>query len=196
MRFIVALFALLCSLGGTNRAEGMTVGQHIQRTAAILEAGRTVNSVLPSGVKVQVTWMDCPSFDAMYQPLTGDIEICIGVADVGVDTARFVVSHELAHAIIQQLDIPVTGSEEWAADEFATLVAISNGTPGDALAAAHQFEKALTPPRAFDDHPYGPVRARDMECLVRGSTGDDWQYECRKRYRRAVRAWMFLLSAF
>lgn len=195
MRIIVAIFALVCSLSGTNASAGLTVGQHIQRTTAILEAGHLVSLVKPAEVELSISWMDCPSFDALYQPVTKEILICLGVADVGVDVTRFVIAHELAHALIWQLDLPITGSEEWAADEFATLVAIATGHPGDALGAAAKFEDVLTvPPTAGDDHPFGPVRARDIRCIVAGSHGDDDKYECRNRYRRAVRAWMYLMG--
>ena len=36
----------------------------------------------------------------------------------------FVLGHEAGHAVIRQMDIPVTGREEDAADIFATLMAL------------------------------------------------------------------------
>jgi hypothetical protein len=39
----------------------------------------------------------------------------------------FVFYHELAHAVIDQLNLPVVGGEEAAADQFATVTLATNG---------------------------------------------------------------------
>src|SRR5262245_5446003 len=44
-----------------------------------------------------------------------------------VGNILFVMSHELGHALISEMGLPVLGKEEDAADAFATLVALKIG---------------------------------------------------------------------
>lgn len=91
----------------------------------------------------------------------------------------FVLLHEVGHALVNELKLPITGRQEDAVDQLATLLLIAaddeKATVG-ALTAAAYF--AATGPTAagslpfWDEHSLGPQRFYDTACLVYGSQPD------------------------
>jgi hypothetical protein len=57
-----------------------------------------------------------------------------------VGTATFVLFHEFGHALIDVLDLPITGREEDAVDQLATLL-LANANPEAAYAAGEFFRQ-------------------------------------------------------
>jgi len=53
-----------------------------------------------------------------------------------IDATRFILSHEAAHALIDQLSLPVLGKEEDAADSFASYLAVDVEDDGEGVIAA------------------------------------------------------------
>ena len=96
---------------------------------------------------IQVVFEECGGPDSFYEDGTHKITICYGLIDAYYElfsrtlkesTARegaakgataWMFLHEVAHALIDGWDLPVTGREEDAADQFSTLLLI-NGMPG------------------------------------------------------------------
>lgn len=52
-----------------------------------------------------------------------------------VGAIMFTLMHELGHALIGEMDIPVVGREEDAADEFATMILLESGEMGHTILA-------------------------------------------------------------
>ena len=57
--------------------------------------------------------------------------------------AAFVLIHEIAHALIDVLELPITGREEDAADDFAAVVVLGYSHDPDAVRATADFFHAL-----------------------------------------------------
>lgn len=92
----------------------------------------------------------CPPWGDGWNPQTRSIQICWNTlfalrnsrpttANQGWDpvpTLSFIVAHELAHALIDLLALPVVGDEEVAADQFAVVL----------FAERDKHEKSTAPP--------------------------------------------------
>lgn len=94
------------------------------------------------------------------------------------ETVAFILLHELGHALIHELDLPVVGREEDAADEFATLISLqllgSQGTQM-ALTSAQWFslmgqsQTVLQEVPFWDEHSLDKQRFFKILCLIYGS---------------------------
>lgn len=92
----------------------------------------------------------------------------------------FVATHELGHAVVSELDLPVLGREEDAADDFATLtglVVVANDFSQRVLTesargwflSAQRDTKAGDTPTYYDRHGLSEQRAYQIVCLMVGS---------------------------
>ena len=91
----------------------------------------------------------------------------------------FVLGHEAGHAVIRQMDIPVTGREEDAADIFATLMALmcTDAFADRVLANAalgwffsdRRGRRRGDKPDYYDEHGLDLQRAYGVVCLMVGS---------------------------
>ncbi len=93
---------------------------------------------------------ECPQWGDAWDPRTRSIQICwntlfalrnsrpttVNQGWDPVPTLSFIVAHELAHALIDLLALPVVGDEEVAADQFAVVL----------LAERDEHEKSASPP--------------------------------------------------
>jgi hypothetical protein len=129
----------------------------------------------------------------------------------------FVLLHELGHTAIGQLDLPVLGKEEDAADSFASLTLIhiksefsdhvlSEAAKGWFLAdrrdkkegepVVYYDEHGLNQQRAFQIVCYmvgaDPVRFKDLAAETKLPT--DRQQSCSEDYRKAAKSWGMVLQ--
>jgi len=96
-----------------------------------------------------------------------------------VGNLYFVMVHELGHAVISQLNLPVLGQEEDAADSFATLSMLFIGTElshtvlretARGLWLTAQRDKSADQlPAMYDEHGLDVQRAYQIVCLMVGS---------------------------
>lgn len=156
----------------------------------------------------------CGQANAYYQPSSQSIEVCYEYlrlfAAVHVDdqkaadgkydrdavrnsilsTLKFTLHHELGHALVDLLNLPVTGKEEDAVDQLATVVllgssdvanleAVLNGAYTKLLLAEHntvamakltdEQRSALAEQQFSDEHSFDEQRYFDITCMVYGS---------------------------
>jgi hypothetical protein len=145
---------------------------------------------------LQVRFETCDKLNAWYTSDEPAIVFCYDLLEHAVETYQaripdakqrevaiagfvmFVMMHELGHALVNELKLPVTGRQEDAVDQLATLVLLA--TEDDdravgALAGASYFaitgsEGVATGNLPFwDEHSLGPQRFYDTACLVYGS---------------------------
>ena len=61
------------------------------------------------------------------------------IAKAGVQASLFIFFHEFGHAMRHILDLPVTGREEDAVDQFSTMLLIDAGSQDGVLMGAQFF---------------------------------------------------------
>jgi len=94
-----------------------------------------------------------------------------------LDVVEYTLYHELAHALIHLLELPVLGHEEDAADDLATLLSIELVENGAEMALAMADMMSLELEQQGDiqaqdfwgDHALNEQRIFRIECLVYGS---------------------------
>lgn len=162
-------------------------------------------------VDIPITFTDCGGPNAFWSPNDQAITFCYELvalynetyqhiegqegdlfrwADqdaVLTGTTLFVLLHELGHGLTALYDLPITGREEDAVDQFAALTLIGADEPGDsfeerpsriALLGAYFFKQLSRAPESFtrdifsNEHSLGQQRYFDVMCLVLGSDID------------------------
>jgi hypothetical protein len=126
----------------------------------------------------------------------------------------FVLLHEIAHATVTEMGLPVLGREEDAADSFAAtrLIKFGSAFSYQVVAAAakgwfladrrDQKEGDMVP--YYDEHGLNQVRAYLIVCYLVGSDKDkfkdlardtklpdDRQDNCASDYRKAANSWIW-----
>jgi hypothetical protein len=123
------------------------------------------------------------------------------------EAMTFTVLHEFAHALHQQLDLPILGSAEDAADEIATLSLVQLGMAGAAASAARGHYLRGNTGRFWDDHGTGAQRGFAIACKLYGAdparhaalmiamkVPAGRRQHCRSSYPARQRAWRSLLA--
>jgi hypothetical protein len=144
---------------------------------------------------------------ATFEELDLDDEEHAG-AVLGV--AGFFFLHEMGHALVDVLDIPVTGREEDAVDDLAGLILLQGEAEDAAFAAMLQFANfsdEVEELAFWDEHSLDEQRFYSVACLIYGSNpesneflvGDDMlpperAERCPEEYERKDRAWTALLA--
>jgi len=129
----------------------------------------------------------------------------------------FVLLHELAHAAMTELDLPVLGRKEDAADSFAalTLIHIKSGYSDRELTEAakgwfmadRRDRKDGEPIAYYDEHGLNQQRAFQIVCYMVGADPirfkdlaaetklpTDRQQSCAEDYRDAAKSWGVVLQ--
>jgi hypothetical protein len=96
--------------------------------------------------------------------------------------ARFILVHEIGHALIEALEIPVLGKEEDAVDTLGAVVMTELFEDGasDAIATAEWFawaseQRELDETDFMDEHSLDLQRAYSILCLIAGSDDEIYQ---------------------
>lgn len=93
------------------------------------------------------------------------------------NTVDWILLHEISHALVDQLALPVLSKEEDAADNIATVLLSLGGAEGgdialsgaDLFAYLQQDPSKLTDSAFWDEHSLDLQRANQTVCLVYGS---------------------------
>jgi hypothetical protein len=149
---------------------------------------------------IDVFFRQCGVENAFYDTETRSITLCyelfsqLGAAfsseeataeEVGsavLGASYFIFLHEFGHALVHNLDLPVTGKEEDAVDDLATLILINAGEQGEASVVAGLLHfAALSEAREtgdasrlafWDEHSLHGQRLYSVACLLYGSDPD------------------------
>lgn len=236
--FLLALVTTLCSAA---RCDGPIVlsygksGAEFARTRQILSDSRIfdrtirkLNAILSLPGRVDVVFERCSDANAFYQADVRRIAMCYELVDeyLGLSGPRaeayalnailFIFLHEMGHALVHVLGLPIDRSEEDAVDELAALMALAMGRDGEeiALSALGHFVQmgdsvgGAGRQRAFsDDHSLDAVRARNVACIIYGSNPERYsglvgtpalpggrEKGCPSEFKRRARRWEELLS--
>jgi hypothetical protein len=130
---------------------------------------------------------------------------------------EFIVAHEMGHALVHELDIPVTGREEDAVDGFAAYLLANNPKfgPLTALSAAlffdayRQLRGQLRDEDFADEHSILEQRIYQFTCWVYGSDPKEFRdlvgrdglpreraLRCPAEWRQLESSWSRLLAPY
>jgi hypothetical protein len=180
---------------------------------------------MPTTVNIQL--VDCGTVNAFYDAENSRVIVCyefiaylartfssqfsdetqLGTAVVGA--TLFAFFHELGHALRDKLDLPITGKEEDAVDQLATLILMHGGDEGvgAALSGAYWFLLSQGQGIAFwDEHSLDQQRFYNIACMVYGSNAARYSElvtsellpqrraaRCSAEYAQVQRAWESIL---
>jgi hypothetical protein len=183
---------------------------------------------------------ECGEFGAFYRPDEAEVVLCYetlrtlyeqGQAHrqalgLGEDhplrylraNVRFIVLHETGHALVDLLDLPVTGRQEDAVDQLAAILMLRfaglDETPEEVIdnlgLAANWMLSHSTGAYSLDayadEHALGEQRYFNLQCLIYGTDPDGFAdmvdagdltaaraAGCPRETRRVSRAWVRLL---
>lgn len=155
----------------------------------------TVNGLVSLPRQMLVFFDECGTANAFFNPKTGHITVCselvtlldqtYSAMNLPRDVARerirgamfFIFLHELGHALIHELQLPSTGKEEDAVDQFATLMLLENGQAGaEAAFSGALFFLALGEAKKgqelpwWDEHSLEQQRFYNVACWLFGAS--------------------------
>ncbi len=212
---------------------------NLRELANVLREERVFDIAIPLAKQLRlpqdipVTFAECGEDNAFYDPETRSITMCyelfaelgrifadeestdeeVGQAMIGA--AFFIFLHEFGHGLVHLFDLPITGKEEDAVDDLATLILINAGEEMAAAAAighfgelADQYESGNSEDLAFwDEHSLSAQRVFSIACLLYGSNPEDFAemvgedglpedraVRCPEEYQQKSRAWDKLLA--
>lgn len=184
--------------------------------------------------EVPVVIRECGEVNAFYDPESKEISLCYELVEyysgmflsedqteeeateggeAVAGATLFTFFHELGHALIDLYDLPVTGREEDAVDQLATLILLEGGEAGEnaALNGAWSFlteEEESEEELAFwDEHSLDEQRFYNIVCWSYGKNPEGFQglvddetlpeyraAQCPAEYDRMSRSWDALLE--
>lgn len=186
--------------------------------------------VLPNAIAVN--FEECGEENAYYSPDDVTISMCYELierykaifasenlsedeyTEEVVNAALFTFYHELGHALVDQLNLPITGKEEDVVDEFATVVLLQDNDISGVLSGMYQFaldaeetEASLDQLAFWDEHSFDSQRFYSIACLIYGSDPAEFTdlvtdeelpadraESCPVEYERKTAAWNALLE--
>jgi hypothetical protein len=184
---------------------------------------------LPTDINIVLT--ECGQANALYNPRTHSIHICWELFSVLLDLFRpyfrnqaelnqnaanaliFIIFHEIGHALIHVYDLPTTGREEDAVDQFSTVWMYRLGGGDQIIRSADFFylsEKNRGPfskTPFWDEHSLDLQRFYNIICLIYGTNPQRYANfirlgtlpverarRCQQEFTQIDRAWYRLLQ--
>jgi hypothetical protein len=222
--------------GQTNNEDYQQMESIFKETRLLEETVKELNGVFALPTDVPVVLRECGEVNAFYDPQTGEISICYELiehyseifmedanteeeqTEAGTSVANatmFTFFHEMGHALIDIYDLPVTGREEDAVDQLATMILLEGGEEGEnsAIDGANSFvgeeEKEMDDLSFWDEHSLDDQRFYNILCWTYGKDPEGFQYlvdddtlpadraeRCPAEYSRMSRSWESLLDPY
>jgi hypothetical protein len=225
----------------TRNPDYQGLQQIFKETQLLEETVRALNDTLAMPADVTAALRECGTADAPYDADKRRISICYelidslsdlftadvtseeGIQQAGIAVAGatlFIFFHEAGHALIRLDALPVTGREEEAVDQLATLLLLDSGRQGEkaALDGATTFlarekdvksQAALAKLAFWNAHALDQQRFANVICWVYGKNPVDFQYlvedgtlpadrapQCPGEYEQMAKTWDALLGPY
>ena len=234
-----ALISLLIPTPGAAEQRSFTfeyvapTNPSLQQIATTLKSARVLEAFaatsdryfdLPKPVRISLN--QCNAVNAFYESDPRQITLCYELLldlakrldgqprsdELFFGTLVFVTSHELGHALINVLDLPVLGREEDAADELAALALIEDPEGAPAVAGTVEWFSSnaggrVSLPEMADEHALSEQRYFNMLCWAYGANPKENQdlvangllpearaQRCPTEYAQIRRSWYQLLG--
>lgn len=205
------------------------------RESRILEVWTRYVGVRLNGipVKLEVIFDECGREDSIYDPTHAVITLCyeeihrsyITLMLLGHESDKLLIAwigtmlselyHELAHALIHCLELPITGREEDAADQFAVLALLRHPSGEELVIGSADYfqdmarleeEAGPDPSRRYSLFSqryfntlcwvYGSDPVAQSYLVEQGRLAAERAKTCRVEFLRAAYAWDVLLQTF
>jgi hypothetical protein len=209
------------------------IDRQIKEEKILEKAADKLNRALILPRDITLRTKDCQQINAFYDPNDSSVTMCYelmehfygafksaGLSDQEAydkmfEAVQFVFLHEIGHALIDVLKLPVTANEEDAADRLSSYVNLKEmGDEGvkAVFAAADAFaieskQSAGSQRNMADEHLLGEQRFYNSLCMIYGSDPNKWSsivndgylpkeraVRCPGEYQRTVDSWINLLS--
>ncbi|MCB1041769.1 MAG: hypothetical protein KDC35_02455 [Acidobacteria bacterium] len=197
------------------------------------------NNLIALPYNVSVGFGECGQVNAFYNPETKTIVLCMEMLDyligafaqmyddeavvyeAAMGAYTFIMHHELGHALVDVLDLPVTGRQEDAVDQLSATLFLLDANPETAqividaaLFFLHQAGKDEENTESYADIPFvsqhslNPARFYNLICWVFGSNPEVyWEFvgedlpegraaQCPGEFRRFSDAWLRIMEAY
>jgi hypothetical protein len=216
------------------KAERLKPWMELAHVLAMEKIATTLNERFKMPRPLPIVFLQCDTVNAFYTPDKHAILACYEILEYFYNlfkpTAKtdneigrkiagaffFTFFHELGHALAGELDLPITGKEEDAADQLASIVLARIPGVGRecALAAAQWFAiEGESKQKAnkivwYDEHSFDLQRMYDILCVIYGynqtanadlvqavGMSADRQARCVRETPKKVKAWDELLRA-
>ncbi|WP_017306263.1 DUF4344 domain-containing metallopeptidase [Spirulina subsalsa] len=208
----------------------------LTQTQAFNDIVTNLNDTFALPTNVLVKFTECGEENAFYDPSDRSIWMCYELIQRYVDilseetesdedylaqvinAALFTFLHELGHALVDILELPITGKEEDVVDEFAAIMLLRGGEQEieAVFSAMYQFELDAQEAEELEDEiSYWGVHSLDLQrfynlaCFVYGSDPEEYAYfieheylpeeraeVCEEEYARKERSWDILLGDY
>lgn len=197
------------------------IGDWFATTGVLEAAASLIDHAVALPTRINLVAGDCGRVNAYYDPHTRTVTVChelIAVIAASFDRGDYlrqvllyVTMHELGHAVIDVLDLPVVGREEDAADQFATLFFVNTGDLDFVIGVvqAAQFFRRVDGSQAvyWDTHTFGEERYYQLLCMVYGGAPDardaiasalppERAAQCPTEYRQVRHGWNRLVAPY
>jgi hypothetical protein len=226
---------LIVSYEASEDEEFQRIQAVLEETAFFDDLVADLNENLAFPEDIAVIFASCGESNAFYDPeevmiimcyeliadyitiFEEDIETDEDYANEVIDASSFTFFHELGHALIDQYDLPITGNEEDAADNFAAI-ALLDAYEDDlgVLSGMFQFDaeageeqENLEDLAYWDEHALSTQRFYNTACLIYGSDPDGFDFiveddylpeeraeGCEEEYEQKSSAWWTLIDPF
>lgn len=209
-----------------------SLSQRVKQAAALEEITAALQQRYTLPRPVQISFDSCDMINAFYSPRDTQITFCYELLEflAGIfvpdgawteeqranvfGAVQFIMMHEVGHALVDVLDLPITGREEDVADQLAVYVMVRDSEKG--AQGAYAGVSALQPSsnqfdetQLADEHSLGPVRLYNVMCWIygsdptkysnivtSGSLPQDRAVRCPGEWDRMSKAWQRLLASY
>ncbi|MDX2247922.1 MAG: DUF4344 domain-containing metallopeptidase [Bacteroidia bacterium] len=186
-------FLLLTSLNRTQDGFYVSRAGEVVRNAGLLkELINNLNLAIELPQNISILVKPCGEVDAHYDPAEAQILFCdeffyeeeqlfslyyqdqAQFTDAVLGATAFTLFHEIGHALIDQLKLPVLGREEDAADQIATYLLVMSGASEQAFHGGEFFAylaENYQPGHSFpywDEHGLNEQRFFNITCWLYG----------------------------
>ncbi len=206
---VVALY------GPTKSQKFAEIQAEMRRSRVVEQMAEALSKGLRLPKPISLATMECGQSNAFYSPRSRAVVVClelIGEISDGLSRDRSgnsppesivrsaggalmaVLLHELGHALIHVLELPVLGREEDAADQISAYFFLNGNTQNAvfALDGALWFFRSkvlfYTRRHFSDEHSLGPQRQSNFACWAFGKNPDLYRYVLTAKYITPERA--------
>lgn len=219
----------------TSNSNYVKIQNKLKQTQFFEKKSNELNSKLklPNNITVNIT--ECDEINAFYDRNSNTIIICYEMYEYLTDlfssmyddeqtingsidgAMEFFFLHELGHALIDVYNIPITGMEEDAVDQLATIILLQKGNDGISAIAAtagffgiHGMSVSNVNDLAFyDEHSLDLQRFYNILCFAYGSDVNEFgvlidlnllpkerAIQCPDEYSKISKSWNTLLAPY